>query len=159
MLAKFYNNKSDERYVNKNIELVHDNVDIKFKEDTELVRPVLVVSSGLLTPSVNYVWIENVGRYYFIRDIKYTQGMTEISCECDVLSSFKKALFNQNVIVKRNQYLYNMYLDDAQYKVQNRKSVRTVVFPSGFTSHQIILGVVGKNSTSNNSNEEVQNNE
>lgn len=149
MLAKFYNNKSDERYVNKNIELKHDNIDIKLKNDTELVRPVLVLQSGLLNPSVNYVWIENFGRYYFIRDTKLTQGMVEISCECDVLSSFKKALFNQNVIVKRNQYLYNMYLEDSQYKVQNRTSVRTVVFPSGFNGHQIVLGVVGKNTQSN----------
>ena len=157
MLAKFYNNKSDARYVNKNIELVHDNVDIKFKEDTELVRPVLIVRAENITPSVNYVWLENFGRYYFIRDTKFSQGMVEISCECDVLSSFKKALMEQNVIVKRNQNLFNMYLDDAQYKVQNRKSVRTVVFPSGFTSHQIILGVVGKNSTSNQTREVTEN--
>jgi hypothetical protein len=129
MLAKFYNNKSDERYVNKNIELKHDNIDIKLKNDTELVRPVLVLQSGLLNPSVNYVWIENFGRYYFIRDTKLTQGMVEISCECDVLSSFKTALLKQNVIVSRQERNYNLYQSDPKQHFYNTNATIIKEFP------------------------------
>lgn len=129
MLAKFYNNKSDERYVNKTIELKHNNIDVKLKEDTELVRPVLIVSSGLLTPSVNYVYIENFGRYYFIRDIKYTQGMSIISCEVDVLMSFKTALLKQNVIVKRQERKYNLYIRDEKQKFYNTNATVVKEFP------------------------------
>lgn len=148
MLAKFYNNKSDERYVNKTLELKHNNVDIKIKNDAELVRPILILQSGLLTPSVNYVWIENFGRYYFIRDIKLTQGMVEVSCECDVLSSFKSALLKQNVIVARQENKFNMYLEDSKYNILSSNAVRTVQFPSGFTGMALVMGVVGKNSSS-----------
>ena len=129
MLARFYNNKSDERYVNKTIDLKHDNVDIKLKDDTEMVRPVLILRSGLITPSVNYVWLENFGRYYFIRDIKMSQGMVEVSCECDVLSSFKSALLNQNVIVKRQERDYNLYISDEKQKFYNTNATVVKEFP------------------------------
>ena len=130
MLARFYNNKSDERYVNKKIDLKHDNVDIKLKNDSELVRPVLILRSGLITPSVNYVWLEDFGRYYFIRDIKLTQGMVEVSCECDVLSSFKSALLKQNVIVSRQQNSYNLYQVDSKMKFYNTNATKVKEFPN-----------------------------
>lgn len=149
MLAKFFNNKSDARYVNKSLELIHDNVDIKYKEDTDLINPIFIVSSGLITPSVNYLWVENLGRYYFIKNVVFTQGMVEIECGVDVLTSFAVQLYRQNVIVNRNENLFDRYLQDEKIKVRNYDCVRTIQFPHGFESLNIILGVVGKTTNSN----------
>ena len=149
MQGKFYNNKSDARYMNKSIDLKYDNIPLEILTPASVVRPVLKVSSGLIGQSVNYVYVDELERYYYIRNWTMENGYVTLECEVDVLMSFKDEIKERNVIVKRNQYLFNMYLEDSQYKVQNRTSVRTVVFPSGFNGHQIILGVVGKNTQSN----------
>lgn len=147
MQAKFYLNKSDKRYLNKNIELKYDNIPIQILEPSSVVRPRLRVSSGLIGQGVNYLYVTDLERYYYIKDWIMENGHVTLECEVDVLMSFNSSIKSQNVIVKRNERLFNMYLEDGQYKVQNRTAVRTVVFPSGFTGHQIILGVVGSPST------------
>lgn len=147
MQAKFYLNKSDKRYLNKNIELKYDNIPIQILEPSSVVRPRLRLSSGLIGQGVNYLYVTDLERYYYIKDWIMENGHVTLECEVDVLMSFNSSIKSQNVIVKRNERLFNMYLEDGQYKVQNRTAVRTVVFPSGFTGHQIILGVVGSPST------------
>lgn len=146
MQATFYYNKSDKRYLNKSIESKYSDIDIQMLEPSSVVRPSIKVSSGLIGQGVNYVYINDLERYYYINDWVMENGYIRLDLEVDVLMSFKSAIKARNVIVRRNEKLFNMYLDDNQYKVQNRTAVRTVVFPSGFTGHNIVLGVVGKNS-------------
>ena len=143
MQAIFYENKSDERYLNKNIELKYDNIPIQILEPASIVRPTLKVSSGLIGQSVNYLYIEELERYYYIRNWIMDNGFIQLECEVDVLMSFKSDIKKQNTIVARNEKLFNMYLEDNKIKVQNRTAIRTVRFPSGFTSRNLILGVVG----------------
>lgn len=148
MNAKFYENKSDERYINKSITLKYDNIPIEVLNPTNIIRPTLKVSSGLIGQSVNYLYIADLERYYFIRNWNMQNGHITLDCEVDVLCSFKQDIYKQNVIVKRNEYKYNMYLEDEKMKLLNTESVRTVAFPSGFTSLNLVMGVVGKNTQS-----------
>lgn len=150
-MATFYYNKSDKRYANKVLEVVYDDVELTYIDKTDIANPVIKLGKAMDPLAYNYVYIPEFNRYYFVTEPPtFEAGYYRVKLHSDVLMSLKKYYNERNVIVKRNQYLFNMYMDDAQYKVQNRKSVRTVVFPSGFTSHQLILGVVGKNSMSNN---------
>lgn len=123
-----------------------DHTDVEFKEDTSIVDPTFILRTQSKVLEGNYIYVPNLNRYYFINNYTLSHERIYIECHVDVLMSFKKEIKNENVIVKRNEKLFNMYLDDNQYKVQNRTAVRTVVFPSGFTGHNIVLGVVGKNS-------------
>lgn len=123
-----------------------DHIDVEFKEDTSIVDPTFILRTQSKVLEGNYIYVPNLNRYYFINNYTLSHERIYIECHVDVLMSFKKEIKNENVIVKRNEKLFNMYLDDNQYKVQNRTAVRTVVFPSGFTGHNIVLGVVGKNS-------------
>ena len=150
MDAYLYYNKSDKRYMNKVLEAItydgSDHIDVEFKEDTSIVDPTFILRTQSKVLEGNYIYVPNLNRYYFINNYTLSHQRIYIDCHVDVLMSFKKEIKNENVIVKRNEKLFNMYLDDNQYKVQNRTAVRTVVFPSGFTGHNIVLGVVGKNS-------------
>lgn len=150
MDAYLYYNKSDKRYMNKDLQAItyegSDHIDVEFKEDTSIVDPTFILRTQSKVLEGNYIYIPNLNRYYFINNYTLSHEIIYIECHVDVLMSFKKEIKNENVIVKRNEKLFNMYLDDNQYKVQNRTAVRTVVFPSGFTGHNIVLGVVGKNS-------------
>ena len=143
MNSTFYENVSDERYLNKKITAKYTNIPIEMLNPSNVVRPNLKVSSGLIGQSVNYLYIDELERYYYIRNWTMENGYIRLECEVDVLMSFKNDIKKQNTIVARNEKLYNMYLEDNKIKIQNRTAIRTVRFPSGFTSRNLILGVVG----------------
>ena len=150
MDAYLYFNKSDRRYRDKVIEAVtydgSDHIDVELKEDTSIEDPTFILRTQTKVLTANYFYVPDLNRYYYIEDQTLSHQRIYAECHVDVMMSFKKEYNQQNVIVARNEKLYNMYLDDHKYKVQNRTAVRTVVFPSGFTGHNIVLGVVGKNS-------------
>lgn len=146
MQAKFYNNKSDARYLNKDIDLKYDNIPIQVLEPSNVVRPRLRVSSGLIGQSVNYLYVSELERYYYIKDWIMENGHITLECEVDVLMSFKNAIKQQNVIVERQENKFNMYLEDSKYNILSTDAIRTIAFPSGFTGLSLVLGVVGKNS-------------
>lgn len=145
MQAIFYENKSDRRYLTKEIESKYTNIPLQIIEPSSVIRPSLKVSSGLIGQNVNYLYIEELERYYYINDWIMENGFIRLECEVDVLMSFKDEIKNRNVIVNRQESKYNLYLDDSKYKVQNRTAILTKEFPSGFnTAKYIVMGVVGK---------------
>lgn len=146
MQAKFYFNKSDSRYLNKNIELKYNNIPIQVLEPSSVVRPRLKVSSGLIGQGVNYLYVAELERYYFIKDWIMENGHITIECEVDVLMSWKNQLMNQNVIVKRNEKLYNLYQNDEETLTYQYTAKRTIPFPNrpfSMSNTQFILGIVG----------------
>lgn len=145
MQATFYENKSDRRYLTKEIESKYTNIPLQIIEPSSVIRPSLKVSSGLIGQNVNYLYIEELERYYYINDWIMENGFIRLECEVDVLMSFKDEIKNRNVIVNRQESKYNLYLDDSKYKVQNRTAILTKEFPSGFNAAKyIVMGVVGK---------------
>ena len=150
MDATLYFNKSDKRYVDKQLEAItyegSDHIDIEFKEDTSLEDPTFILRTQSKVLTANYIYVPDMNRYYYINDYTVSHQIIYINCHVDVLMSFKKEFKKENVIVARNEKLFDLYLDDNKYKVQDRTCVRTVRFPSGFTTRNLILGVVGKNS-------------
>lgn len=145
MQAIFYENKSDRRYLNKTISQKYSNIPIEVLNPSSIISPSLKVSSGLIGQNVNYLYIEELERYYYINDWIMDNGFIRLECEVDVLMSFKDEIKNRSVIVNRQESKYNLYLDDSKYKVQNRTAILTKEFPSGFnTAKYIVMGVVGK---------------
>ena len=137
MKAKFYYNKSDKRYLNKTIEVKfdgtnHNGIDIQMLEPSSVIRPSIKVSSGLVGQGVNYVWIQELQRYYYIKDWIMDNGYIRMDLEVDVLMSFKDAIKAQNVILSRQEKDYNLYQVDNKMKLLNAPATRVVPFPSGF---------------------------
>ena len=152
MQAKFYNNKSDARYLNKSIDLKYDNIPIDVLTPASVVRPVLKVSSGLIGQSVNYVYVVELERYYFIRNWVMENGHVQLECEVDVLMSFKDSIKKQNVIVARQERDYNLYQVDEKMKFYNTNATKVKEFPTkhfAINNTQFLLvmnGVTGGNS-------------
>lgn len=62
---------------------------------------------------VNYVYIEEFKRYYFIKDINVINSKLFIlSCECDVLDSHKDELLELDAVIERNEFIYDDSLED-----------------------------------------------
>lgn len=145
MRATFYNNASDERYVNKSITSKYSNIDIEVITPASVVRPSFRLSSGLLGQSVNYVYVNELERYYYIRNWTMDNGFVILECEVDVLMSFKDAIKQQNVILSRQEKDYNLYQVDNKMKLLNAPATRVLEFPSGFdySTQEFVLILTG----------------
>lgn len=144
-MSTFYLNKSDRRYVKKTLEVVYDDVELTYIDKTDISNPVIKLGKAMDPLAYNYVYIPEFNRYYYMSQPTFEAGFYKIQLHCDVLMSFYEYYKNRNVIVKRQESKYNLYLEDSQYKVQNRTATMTKEFPSGFNSAKyIVMGVVGK---------------
>lgn len=125
-----YNNLSDNRTLNKTI-IELSTVDIKLKNDGELLRPLITLSSAFLPPSANYAYIEKFGRYYFIESQKIIPGnMLEISLKVDVLMSWKSIINNSNVIAVRSTNRGHKMLPD-NIPIQAKRNIIYKQFSGG----------------------------
>lgn len=125
MQATFYYNKSDKRYLNKDIEAKYSNIPIQILTPSSIINPTLRVSSGLIGQNVNYVYINDLERYYYIDNYIMDNGFVNIECKVDVLMSFKTQLMAENVIAKRSSNRYNLYLPDDKFKMYNYSRIQT----------------------------------
>lgn len=64
---------------------------IRLKRSTDILNPILIIKSELdLINLVNYCYIPDLERYYFINGIEpYPNGVYRLQCQVDVLESFK----------------------------------------------------------------------
>lgn len=141
---------NDENYVTKNFVAVGTETSAIMKEDTSIIDPVFIMTGNPATFAMcNYVQAKNLGsRQYFIRDIKTLgNGMIELYCHCDVLSSFETALKTLDAVIERQENDYNLYLDDGSFKVYAKPKVITKNFSGGFSSPCFVLGLWGGSST------------
>ena len=125
MQATFYYNKSDKRYLNKSIDAKYSNIDIQILEPSSIINPTLKVSSGLIGNNVNYVYIPDLRRYYYIDNYIMENGFVRLECKVDVLMSFKNEILSEKVIAARSSNRYNLYLPDDKFKMYNYSRVQT----------------------------------
>lgn len=86
---------------------------------------VLLQVSGL--PNVNYAYIQEFGRYYYINSITMERNnMCRLDMSTDVLMSHKTAIKNCSGIVARNENLYNTQIIDDQLRFLGYKEINTL---------------------------------
>lgn len=110
------------------------NFSVTLKDNTSILRPVLLLSSTSQAPitGYNYMYISDFGRYYFIDDVKSIHNnMWEVSAHVDVLETYKTAILANSAVIKRQQNLYNLYLDDPEFKTYNTEILQTKKFVGG----------------------------
>ena len=157
MIAKFYNCIRDERYVQKvkvsdqqgtdvNVEILTDN--------NNVVRPTIRISSGILNQSVNYVWLKDFKRFYYIRNWTADNGYITLDLEVDVLMSFKRELMNSPAMVARNEKSSNKYITDDNIKMLAPTATKVLkdgwTSPFSKTTSYFYLAVVSSQGADNN---------
>lgn len=115
------------------------------REDTSIIDPIIKIECDLEdVATCNYLTIPTFERSYFVRDIRsINSSIVEFSCHVDVLSSFKDEIRANEGIIKRQENLWNLYLNDGSLKIYQNPYVITKEFPQGFTSQNFILAVAG----------------
>lgn len=146
MVAYLYKNNKDERYVDKTdgLEELNRDVPCEFKEDTDLIRPTLIFNYNIV-PNVNYIWLSEVARYYFVRNRTYSQGRVYLHCEEDVLMTYRTQLKAQTVVIKRQKNIFDLNQIDSEWTIEGYTATKTIKFPSGFNSSapEWVLGIAG----------------
>ena len=120
MVAKFYHCTVDDRYVYKLLASDQTNTDLAYievLEPTDIIRPKIKVSTGRLGRYTNYVWIKELGRFYYIRNIVMENGCSIIECEEDVRMTFRTGLAKKAAMIARSETIKNVYLKDDNIKL------------------------------------------
>lgn len=148
-----YNNFSDNRTVNKNIQQVQTG-DIYLYEDSSIVNPVVRLDyDSTIVPAVNYAYVPAWNRYYYITDISaLVGGGMRIAMACDVLMTYKGTILNSVQTVIRNEGIgKSTMIPDPSLPLLPYKDVKVIAFEGGVFnlesaneySYNFVLNVAG----------------
>lgn len=138
-----YINESDQNTLNKTITPLNNiPVSAVFKDDTELINPTIILSPSV-PQGFNYVYIQELHRYYYVVSRAYAQQRYYITLAVDPLMSFKTDISNLTVIANRATHNFNLYQVDPEVAQLAYNVIATQKFPYGFGGQSFILAVTG----------------
>lgn len=115
-------------------------------DDTSLMNPTFKLSIASNPIGKNYCYVSDFNRYYFIKDIRTYQNFWYISCECDVLASFKTEIGSGSHYILRSASDYDEYISDSFYGCKVNR-IATILPSSGplywGTNHSYVVGIIG----------------
>lgn len=126
---ELYINSSDNNVMSKSLSSVATISNIAWKENTSIINPVVIVDSNTDLTGCNYAYISAFGRYYYINNIEVMPGnLCALYLHCDVLMSFASSIASCSGVVRRQESLYNMYINDSEFKVEQKSDKKTIMF-------------------------------
>jgi hypothetical protein len=137
-----YTNASEEHVLDKSLTIVQQNIDIDIKADTGIINPTVIVSDSV-GAGYNYVYIDVFDRYYYVKNITYSQQHFIVELNIDVLMSHNAAIKDLDLIANRSSSRFNVYQPDAQVSFLQKNIIATQKFPYGFNGQSLILAVNG----------------
>lgn len=119
------------------------------RNGSSVIDPVIIVEAnapGFHANDVNYLYVEEFRRYYYITNIISTNyTLWELHCHVDVLMSYKDQIRAQTAIVARQEAQYNLLLDDGIFMVYQNPKIQTKTFSveGPFETQEFVLVVAG----------------
>lgn len=141
-------NNSPSNFVSKNISDVIT-VEGVLRAGASILDPVILIEATTpanVISSANYAYIEAFSRYYYITNIKSdANGLWILSMHVDVLMTYASTIRSQNAIVKRQERVYNMYLDDGWFMAYQNPLITTKYFSNAtpFEAEEYVLVLAG----------------
>lgn len=129
------------------------------KDRTSILKPTLTIQGGTPTfegktfPDYNYCYIEEFHRYYYIVDITSVSALVwDITCEVDVLASYRENILNTPAFIMYAQRGYNSMIPDSRLPRTDKSttSVLKVPFTPFSRAGIFLLTVVGDNGNGEN---------
>lgn len=110
---------------------------ISLKEDTDLNFPDIIMNVGMgAVPEWNYVYIPQLGRYYFIEKWTFIEHrMWNASCRVDVLATYKYDIGAQTHYVVRSASRRDNTISDMLYPATTDASTQVSYAQSLWTVH------------------------
>ena len=138
------NVSDDNEKVDKTLGTAKEFTNCSIKEQTDVTNITLRIQTTDNLSGYNYAYVSEYGRYYFIDKIETTPtGYWVLSCRCDVLMSFKDQILALKGTVTRSESVYNVYLQDSEYKALSYRNIVTKRFHNAINQDTFILMTVG----------------
>ena len=141
-----YQNKSDERYLSKQITEIPNTrqLNVFLKDRTNLTDPIIIMND--FPKQCNYVWLSEFDRYYYVRNVEYLEGQFFIQLHVDVLMSFKNIILQKEVYSDRSKVHHNDYIQDDKMILNQYTNDRYLTFnssPFNINTATFILTLLG----------------
>lgn len=121
---------------------------VVLKETSSLTRPIIRLQSAS-RPTYNYAYIGDFGRYYYVHEWTWRDGLWEVELEIDALASWKTAIGNWSTYVLRSSHSSDLYIRDSFYPAKCKCSkVQTDLGKVLDRSGVYILGVTSSSNSS-----------
>ena len=131
--VKLMHNSSPVEKIGKNLDAGTE-FTCDLKADTSILKPTLVLQSSTSLAGFNYMYIPDFNRYYFIDDIVSKNNVIwEVSGHVDVLETYKNGIKSNKAVIRRQQNIYNLYLNDPDFVTYNNDKIQTLKFKNGAT--------------------------
>lgn len=141
-----YKVSDDKRKVTKNLGSPVTTYNITIKRDTSLMTPEVYINDTI--PDVNYAYIAALDRYYYVGlPTLMTGHIYRLPMKIDSLMSNASGIRSCSGVIARQEFLYNLYLPDSEFKVLANNNKKTLKFSrTPFTkSLNYIMTVSGGN--------------
>lgn len=140
--AQLYLNMSDERVVNKVI-TAKINYDVfEYKDDTDIIRPSIILANDSRIFECNYVYLSDFRRYYYIRNITVSQQRLRLDLECDPLYTYRAYIRECTGVLNRQENVWSGYLQDAEGFENQYEYTQLKGFTTPFTKNLHLLMTV-----------------
>ena len=133
MTVTLYKTSDDRRVVTKALTSIASNITIIPKEQLDILTPRIRLAWNSAYLAANYMYISDLGRYYFISDMLLNTGHNiDIIGNVDVLMSYAAQIRALDATIIRSESVGapTMYPDDKLPIIPNKKSVISVVMPN-----------------------------
>ena len=141
--VKFYITGDNPNVMNKSLTQIAS-VDCDIKEPVNKERPEIYVSGNLI--GVNYAYIAEFGRYYFVYPTGEHAITTRLQLESDPLMSFKAGILASPAVIARNPWHFDLYVPDNNLPIEARTASAVLKFPGrdfDGTNNTYILTTIG----------------
>lgn len=126
-----YKNSAEDIRVDKTNYLTYvGEINGTLRQSVNITKPVVDIEYSNV-PNFNYVFIPQFNRYYYVSDItSISKNIWGISLTVDVLMSFKNTIRAQNGFIVRNQYVFDVDIDDKRRSYKQQPEIKYVEIPN-----------------------------
>lgn len=115
------------------------NVNGTFKEDCSIENPTVIIKKDNIDiANVNYAYINETQRFYYITDIVMQKGgILELHMKVDVLQTYASYIKSIYTLIDRQENVSNKYIYDSKLltrtqRIIQKKKVGSVVNTTGY---------------------------
>lgn len=90
------------------------------RDECDILNPVITLVGFNPANTFNYCYIPDFKRYYFITESSVVRtNVMELTMHVDVLQSWSNQILEQEGVILRNEYDYNVWLPDERVPIQS----------------------------------------
>lgn len=105
---------------------------IEVKAPCNIINPEIKIASNANPTGYNYCCIPTWGRYYWVKNWTYSDGLWNASLTVDTLASYRDQIGNSTEYVTRSSAQYDGTISDGLYPASAKVQSVTTAFQGGF---------------------------